>query len=65
MSDFLFAPAASADLDEIWDYYAIELQIPDTADSMIDEIAAGGAVEEGNDDESEMDRPTPGNGQLD
>ena len=31
MSDFLIAPAARIELDEIWDYYALELQNPDAA----------------------------------
>ncbi len=38
MSDFLISPAASGDLDEIWDYYAIELQNPDAADRVRDDI---------------------------
>jgi len=40
MSDFLIAPAARVDLDEIWDYYAIEFQNPDAADQIRDEIFA-------------------------
>ncbi len=38
MSDFLLAPAARIELDEIWSYYAIELQNPDAADRIRDEI---------------------------
>src|SRR5580698_2177024 len=38
MSDYLIAPAACNELDEIWDYYAIELQNPDAADRIRDEI---------------------------
>jgi toxin ParE1/3/4 len=38
MSDFLIAPAASIELDEIWDYYALELQNPEAADRIRDEI---------------------------
>ena len=38
MSDFLIAPAARSELDEIWDYYAVELQNPDAADRIRDEI---------------------------
>ncbi len=38
MSEFLIAPAACNELDEIWDYYAIELQNPDAADRIRDEI---------------------------
>jgi plasmid stabilization system protein ParE len=40
MSDFLIAPVAGMDLDEIWEYYAIELQNPDAADRIRDEIFA-------------------------
>ncbi len=40
MSDFLIAPVARTDLDEIWEYYAIELQNPDAADRIRDEIFA-------------------------
>jgi hypothetical protein len=32
MSHFLIAPVARMELDEIWDYYAIEPQNPDAAD---------------------------------
>jgi hypothetical protein len=32
MSDFLIAPVTHMELDEIWKYYAIELQNPDAAD---------------------------------
>jgi hypothetical protein len=32
MSDFLIAPVARMELDQIWEYYAIELQNPDAAD---------------------------------
>ena len=38
MSDFLIAPAACSELDEIWYYYAVELQNPDAADRIRDEI---------------------------
>ena len=38
MSDFLIAPAASNELDQIWEYYAIELRNPDAADRVIKEI---------------------------
>ena len=38
MSDLLIAPAARVELDEIWDYYALELQNPDVADRIRDEI---------------------------
>jgi plasmid stabilization system protein ParE len=38
MSDFVIAPAAAVELDEIWDYYAIEAQNPDAADRVIEEI---------------------------
>jgi toxin ParE1/3/4 len=38
VSDFLIAPAARIELEEIWDYYALELQNPDAADHIRDEI---------------------------
>jgi len=38
MSDYLIAPAACNELDEIWDYHAIELKNPDAADRILDEI---------------------------
>ena len=38
MSEFLIAPAASVELVEIWDYYGIELQNPNAADRIIEEI---------------------------
>ena len=38
MSDFVISPVARSDLDEIWDYYAIDLQNPDAADRIRDEI---------------------------
>jgi toxin ParE1/3/4 len=38
MSDFLIAPAARIELNQIWDYYALELQNPDAADRVRDEI---------------------------
>jgi toxin ParE1/3/4 len=38
MSDFLIAPAAAADLKEIWNYYVFELQNPDSADRIRDEL---------------------------
>jgi hypothetical protein len=31
MTDFLIAPVARMELDEIWKYYAIKLQNPDAA----------------------------------
>jgi plasmid stabilization system protein ParE len=40
MSDFLIAPVARTELDEIWEYYAIELQNPGAADRIRDEIFA-------------------------
>ena len=40
MSDFVISPVARSDLDEIWDYYAIDLQNPDAADRIRDEIFA-------------------------
>ncbi len=40
MSQFLLAPAAKSDLLEIWDYYAVEVEDPDLADRMRDEIFA-------------------------
>jgi plasmid stabilization system protein ParE len=40
MSKYLIAPAAAADLDEIWDYYALELRDPDLADRIRDELFA-------------------------
>jgi toxin ParE1/3/4 len=40
MTDFLIAPAARIELDEIWSYYGVELQNPDAADRIIDEIFA-------------------------
>jgi plasmid stabilization system protein ParE len=40
MSEFLIAPVARLELDEIWEYYAIELQNPDAADRIRDEIFA-------------------------
>ncbi len=38
MSDLLIAPDARFDLDEIWSYYAVDLQNPDAADRIRDEI---------------------------
>jgi toxin ParE1/3/4 len=38
VSDYLIASAAVIDLEDIWDYYAIELQVPDVADSIATEI---------------------------
>jgi plasmid stabilization system protein ParE len=41
MSGFVLAPVALSDLDEIWDCYAVELQNPDVADRIRDEIFDG------------------------
>jgi plasmid stabilization system protein ParE len=41
MSDFIIAPAARSDLDEIWEYYAIEVKNPDAADRIIDDVFKG------------------------
>lgn len=41
MSDFILAPVARADLHEIWDYYASELQNVEVADRIRDELFAG------------------------
>jgi len=38
MNDLLIAPEARFDLDEIWSYYAIDLQNPDVADRIRDEL---------------------------
>jgi plasmid stabilization system protein ParE len=38
MNDFVLAPAALGDLEHIWDYYAIELQNPEAADRLRDEM---------------------------
>jgi plasmid stabilization system protein ParE len=38
MSGYLIAPAARDELEEIWNYYAVELQNPDAADRISDEI---------------------------
>lgn len=38
MNEFLIAPEARLDLQEIWSHYAIDLQNPDAADRMRDEI---------------------------
>jgi toxin ParE1/3/4 len=40
VSDFILAPVARADLDEIWDYYASEIQNVDVADRIRDELFA-------------------------
>lgn len=40
MSDFILAPVACADLHEIWDYYASEIQNVDVADRIRDELFA-------------------------
>jgi antitoxin ParD1/3/4/toxin ParE1/3/4 len=40
MSHFVISPAACLDLDEIWNYYAADLQNPDAADRIRDEIFA-------------------------
>ena len=41
MAEFLLAPAARADLFEIWDYYAITADNIDLADRIRDELFAG------------------------
>ena len=41
MSGFVIAPVALGELDEIWDYYATQLQNPDAADRIRDEIFEG------------------------
>ncbi|MGA2556890.1 MAG: type II toxin-antitoxin system RelE/ParE family toxin [Verrucomicrobiota bacterium] len=38
MSDYLIAPAARTDLEEIWSYIAIDLQNADAADGVRDEL---------------------------
>ncbi len=38
MSGYVISPIASIDLDEMWDYCAIELQNPDVADRIRDEV---------------------------
>jgi plasmid stabilization system protein ParE len=38
MSEFLISPDARADLEEIWTYYAVDLQNVDAADHIRDEI---------------------------
>jgi plasmid stabilization system protein ParE len=38
MSDFVLAPAARNELDEIWDFYGIELKNPDAADRLVDDL---------------------------
>ena len=38
MSHYLLAPAAQSDLKEIWNYSAVELQNPDAADRIRDEL---------------------------
>ena len=38
MNDYLIAPAARGDLEEIWDHYGVELQNPDAADRIRDEL---------------------------
>lgn len=40
MSHFVISPAARLDLEEIWNYYALELQNTDAADRIRDEIFA-------------------------
>jgi toxin ParE1/3/4 len=40
VGDFLLAPIARADLHEIWDYYASEIQNIDLADRIRDELFA-------------------------
>ena len=38
MNEFLLAPAACTDLDEIWSYHGVDLQNVDLADRIRDEI---------------------------
>jgi antitoxin ParD1/3/4/toxin ParE1/3/4 len=38
MNDYLIAPAARADLEEMWSYIAVDLQNPDAADRIRDEL---------------------------
>ena len=38
MSDFLIAPAASSDLEEVWNYYAVECGDIEAADRVTEEI---------------------------
>ena len=38
MNGFVLAPAALGDLEDLWDYYAIELQNPEAADRLRDEM---------------------------
>jgi len=38
MSNYIIAPEARADLDEIWDYYAVELENPEAGDRIRDEL---------------------------
>lgn len=40
MSAFIIAPDARDDLDAIWDYYGLELQNPDAADHVLDDLFA-------------------------
>ena len=40
MNGFILAPAALGDLEDIWDYYTIELQNPEAADRIRDELFA-------------------------
>jgi plasmid stabilization system protein ParE len=40
VNDYLIAPTARGDLDEIWEYYAVDLQNPDAADRIRDELFA-------------------------
>ena len=40
MSGFVIAPAARGELDAIWDYYAVDLQNPDAADLIRDDLFA-------------------------
>ena len=40
MTGFIVSPAAKGDLEDIWDYLAIELEDPDTADHVIEGIFA-------------------------
>ena len=41
MSAYVIAPIARADLDEIWNYYAVDLENIDAADRVRDELFVG------------------------
>ena len=38
MSRYVLSPEAVSDLDEIWDHYAVDLENPDAADHVRDEL---------------------------